>query len=175
MYDSNISHDDTVNVTSSQLIKVDRAPVDFPRVEAVLVRMTLNGFVQLAKAQARVYLANLRAIESSTHAVFTEPEARAVMTLLEFDRDEKGNNALAILSTLRYGTTDSKTVKRLRDAMKSGAASSIEAAIKGGYGKPPKTDKPDTDQTAAYLVRSNGERINLTPLQYAAVLEALKR
>jgi hypothetical protein len=75
------SADNVTDVTPNQLVKVPRKPLDFPRVEAVVVRMTLHGFIQLAKAEARVYLANLRAVEANKSAVYTEPEARAVMSV----------------------------------------------------------------------------------------------
>jgi hypothetical protein len=154
---------DTHNVTR---VTVEPSFLDFPRVAAVVQRMALTGFVQLAKAQARVYVANLRAIEGNTHAVFTKNEARSIMAVLDFERDDKGNNALTIGNTLSYGTSDSKTVKRLKDAVKSGACADVATAIAQGRGKPVKTNADES--------KNASERINLTDLQYAAVLTALK-
>lgn len=176
MFESNNTVD-TITSDTHAVMPVITEPsfLDFPRVAAVVQRMALTGFVQLAKAQARVYVANLRAIEGTTHAVFTKNESRSIMALLDFERDDKGNNALTIGNTLCYGTSDSKTVKRLKDAVKSGACADVATALSQGRGKPVKTDAANDKKSAvAYLVRGNGERINLTDLQYVAVLAALK-
>ena len=171
MFDSISSADTITSDTHKVFPAVVPSFLDYPRVAAV-VRMGAAGYVQLAKAQARVYVANLRAVENNTHAVFTKSEAKAVMALLDFERDNKGNNALTIGNTLMYGTSDSKTVKRIKEALSSGACKDVPTALAEGRGKPVKTGNEKV--SAAYIVRANGERIPLTDAQYAAVLAALK-
>ena len=172
-FDSTTLSADVADVTGTTPVQtVAPMPTDFPRVVAVLARMTNTGFIQLAKAQARVYVANLRACEGDTHAVFTTPEAESIMTLLDFDRDDKGNNALLIRYTLCYGTSDNKTVKRLRDAVTSGTSADVPTALAQGRGKPPKP--AGTATAAGFLIRGNGERVALTDVQYAACLLILK-
>lgn len=167
-FDSTIQSADVDAVTQS-----NTTPVTSDRLLAVLARMTDNGGVQLAKASARVYLANLRTVDKNKHAVFTPDEATEIIGMLEFDRDDKGNNALAIRYTLQFGTTNGATVKRLKKAISSGIAADVEDALEKGLGKPP-VEENDEPKASGYLVQGNGQRIALTDAQYRAVLLIIK-
>ena len=171
-FDSTIqSADVTDTVGTSTVTPTLAAPSD--RLIAVLARMTDNGYVQLAKAQARVYVATLRSVEKNKHAVFEQDDAENIIATIEFDHDEKGNNVLAMRYTLMYGTTNGSTVKRLKKAVSSGVAADVSEALEKGLGKPPVEDT-DEPKASGYLVQGNGQRIALTDVQYRAVLLIIK-